>query len=355
MTYIEPAGLAAQWPNDSAGENTSFDATHRNKSDALRQIGFDKISNSEISKDVYEKIEISYSAGLSFDSELRDELLPFEPSPLDPYGPSIHTMYYQEGCAVFPDETAKNNFIFIGETRNKTHEVIQEFETALNDLGPGNPFGGPLSGFKTTKEDKIEFSLVFGENYADYLTEQICDPVNIEEEFDNRFEEKIHEDLVENLTSCITTNADLYVGAETDENREYDFLLHVTPTDCIYIEAKRTLQTKGMEVDKNWKRDLIGKPFEYKVLLDQQAGTFRPNPVDDLEFGRTECFVIVDELDRGRFGDFPKMATDRDIGLIERDKNKDYIKKVREVCRKMVYDFTKPMPRENLRDKRMNL
>lgn len=86
-------------------------------------------------------------------------------------------------------------------------------------------------------------------------------------------------------------------------------IIYISPSLRIYIEAKRLLPAMGRSHDKDWEYNLIGKPFEYKVMLDRQSRLPIREEMSERTWGTTECFVVVDRLPEERFSGLPSDGT----------------------------------------------
>ncbi|WP_330632466.1 hypothetical protein [Halocatena halophila] len=332
MTYIEPFGLAATW---ETGNMTmmSFDTYHRGFDSCLKEMGYSKFGKLTLSDKVEELVDDRYSTALHFDDYLRDNIgLTYRPKT-----PDLRRIYYSDDISIFPDRKVENHYIMCAISKENVLEQISRLEEKLNSTDP-QTFMGPL-GFDGPSTDDVKYRLVSGNEYARFITKTICEPVRIESDIDNRFEEKVLNDISDNVTSCVTTNADLFIGEESNENREYDLLLNLSPTATIYVEAKRTLAARTGENRHNWKHSLVGKPFEYTAILEQM---FDYDEYFSPYSGQVECFVIVDDLDSERHSELPKMAEDRGITILEYDTEGEYLTEIKNCFKDMLLRFTEP-------------
>lgn len=331
--YIEPVGIQTVIDKDE-GVEYSYGSSPAPTWKIFEEMGYDLISTRRASSEIEKEVQDFYSKAFSFNPELEDLITPRNVG----IRPRIRKVYQNKHSTVFPDSQYGNHLLFLAKTKRKVRKAIKDFENQMNSIDR-NPVRLPR-GYSSSAE--ISFRASYGEEFANFLVDKICKPVRIQEEFDNRFEEKVYNDINKGLTSCLTTNADLFVGSETNENREYDILLPIAPHFTIYIEVKRLLPSIGTHNESNWKRNIIGKPFEYKAMLQQQSENMR-DLIEDKQWNQTECVVVVDSLENSRFSNFKEMAKDRGIHLLERDEEGEYLKKISELVSQIVYKYTSPL------------
>lgn len=333
MTYFEPA----------QAELLSSDVQHSSVYfgfwDVLHEMGFQNISPVHLYRQLASDVRQALEEGLQFDSELRDSI-PGEVSyKISQSMVNFRSVYTKESFAIFLLKRGQqNHYLFVGENKREVHSLIGKINEKLGVLRTSRENRAQVGLSEKDGKEAYNFKIKTGEPLADELTRNLSPEINSIGGADNALEREVKSHLKDYLSTCISTGADLNIKLEHNENKEFDLLLHLTPTSRIYIEVKDAIKTQGVKEDIDWKNKLIQRPWEYTTLL--QEFTKLENSDSYLSnLQTTLCFVVV----RGFQEDitvYQNIADNRGIEIIEYDERGEYIEKIEEKAKEILIEQT---------------